>query len=142
MARNSKNGANASADLQSYYESIMTGANLRTLNHAERWSKAVLRTLGFYLDRDTKRKLAKALPEPLARDLTSGFWLLHFRDPNMTSREFLRRIALRSGNTDAQYARIPTRAVFRQVKQLVDDDLSKRVADTLSPEVREIWQQA
>lgn len=142
MARNSKNGAVTNADLQNYYESIMTKANLRTLDHAERWSKAVLRTLGFYLDRGTKRKLAKTLPKPISRDLTSGFWLLHFRNPKMTSREFLRRVALRSGNTDAQYARIPTRAVFHQVKQLVDDDLSKRVADILSPEVREIWQQA
>jgi uncharacterized protein (DUF2267 family) len=147
MARNNGAGSVAkanttTADLQTYYESLMKHANLRTVDHAQTWSWAVLRTLGFYLDRGTKRKLAKALPESLGRDLTSGFWLLHFRNPKMTSREFLRRVALRGGNTDAQYARVPTRAVFHQVKQMIDDDLSQRVAETLSSEVGDIWRQA
>jgi uncharacterized protein (DUF2267 family) len=144
MARNNDaaKGAKTKVDIQQYYGSVMKQANLRTIRHAETWSEAVLRTLGFYLDRGTKRKLARALPDPLAHDLTRGFWLLHFRNPKMTSREFLRRVALRSGNTDAQYARVPTRAVFGQIKQMVDDELSQHVADSLSPEVGELWRQA
>jgi uncharacterized protein (DUF2267 family) len=144
MARKKVTGKDVKShvDMQHYYESVMKQANLRTIDHAEAWSEAVLRTLGFYLDRGTKRKLAKALPDALAHDLTRGFWLLHFRNPKMTSREFLRRVALRGGNTDAQYARVPTRAVFEQIKQMVDDDVNRRVADSLSPEVGEIWRQA
>jgi uncharacterized protein (DUF2267 family) len=144
MARKNGSGktTNADAALQNYYEAVMKQANLRTMQHAERWSRAVLRTLGFYLDRGTKKKVASALPDELADDLKSGFWLLHFRDPKMPSREFLRRVALRGGNTDAQYARVPTRAVFHHVKQMLNSDLSQRVADTLSTEVGELWRQA
>jgi uncharacterized protein (DUF2267 family) len=142
MARRDGTENGAQGELHNYYGEVMEQGSLRTREHARTWSRAVLRTLGFYLDRGTKRKLAKALPQPLARDLTSGFWLLHFRDPNMTSREFLRRVALRGGNTDAQYARAPTTAVFRQVKQLITEELSDRIADTLSPEVSDIWREA
>lgn len=128
--------------LNDFYRYVREEGKLLSPEHARRWSDGVLRTLGTALDRRTKKRLAKALPEELADSLTGVFWLVHFRDPNLSSHAFQRMAARRSGNTDADFAQIPTLAVFGGVKQLIDDALKRDVAETLAPEVRELWQQA
>lgn len=125
-----------------YYDLVFSTGKLRTLEHAQRWSNGVLKTLGICLDRSTKRALAKNLPEELAKSLKGVFWLLHFRDPQMSSLEFRQRAARRSGNTDAEFAYFPTLAVFGGIKLYIDSDLEDRVSNTLSREVRELWQKA
>lgn len=128
--------------LDSYYSAIMQHGKLRTPSHAARLSRAVLRTLGFNLSGGVKKKLAEALPPDLAHDLTRGWLLLHIRDRNLSLHRFAKDVARHSGNTDPQYAQMATAAVFRQIKQLIDADLSREVARNLSPEVRELWNSA
>ena len=67
-------------DLTNYYQNVQQNGSLLTADHAQRWSKAVLWSLGLNLDRKTKKELAKTLPDELAGFLTRAFWLLHFRD--------------------------------------------------------------
>ncbi|MCA9962677.1 MAG: DUF2267 domain-containing protein [Anaerolineales bacterium] len=129
-------------DLQSYFTQVQTMGSLRTEMHAKRWSTAVLKTLGFNLDGRTKKQLAKALPEELGVDVTRVFWLLHFQDKTLSQQEFLNQVSRRSGNTDWQFAKIPTTAVFRSVKKMIDKDLSDAIADSLSPEVSALWKNA
>lgn len=129
-------------DLTDFYRNVQQAGKLPTASHAQRWSRAVLNTLGLHLDRKTKKQLARALPADLAEALIRVFWLLHFRDPQLSRADFLDQISRRSGNTDTEFARFPTTAVFRQVKSLINPDLSDQVAQTLSPEVRQLWQQA
>ena len=128
--------------LMHYYDDVFKAGKLRTIEHAQRWSQGVLETLGVCLDRSTKRALAKNLPEELAKSLKGVFWLLHFRDPQMSSLEFQQRAARRSGNTDAEFAYFPTLAVFSGIKQYIDSELEDRVSNSLSQEVRELWQKA
>lgn len=128
--------------LENYYKLVQNNGKLRTIDHARRWSTAVLKTLGFNLDKSTKKALAHALPEPLAQDLTRVFWLLHFRNKNLTAAEFYDQVARRSGNTDVDFARHPTKAVFGGIKGLIDSQLNQRVAAALSPEMRAVWEQA
>lgn len=129
-------------NLEQYYKQVQNNGKLRSLGHAQRWSTAVLKTLGFHLDKGTKKELAHALPDELSSDLIRIFWLLHFRNPHVTRREFLDQAARRSGNTDVAFARYPTVAVFGAVKGIINKQLADRVASSLSPEVRELWQQA
>lgn len=131
-----------SQDLTSYYETVEKMGYLRTPSHARRWSTAVLKTLGLNLDGKTKKQLAKALPAELANDLTRVFWLVHFRNTNISCEEFQANVAKRSGNTDARFAREPIKAVFRGLKALTNTQIQKAVADSLSPELREMWQNA
>lgn len=128
--------------IENYYDDLMRGGNLRTPSHAARLSQAVLRTLGFNLSGPTKRKLAKALPEDLARDLTRGWRLINIRHHNLSLDKFAKDVALHSGNTDPDYAKTATRAVFRQIKSMVGDDVVRAVARDLSPEVRDFWNAA
>ena len=128
--------------LKSYYDYVQFNASLRTNDHARYWSTGVLKTLGLALDGKTKRALAKALPQELADSVTGVFWLLHFRDPVLTSDEFCRRVARRSGNSDAEFAMRPTLAVFGGLKMWIDDELNDRLTNTLSPEVRSMWESA
>lgn len=130
------------AGITAYYQHIQQDAQLRTEPHAERWSTAVLNTLGLYLDKGTRKSLAAALPDQLSADLRKKFWLAHFRDAEMTKAEFLERVARRSGNTDAVYAAIPTTAVFHNIKTLINQDVNQQVADSLAPDVSEFWQGA
>jgi uncharacterized protein (DUF2267 family) len=130
------------ADLNSYYQTIQTKGNLRTPQHAQRWSTAVLKTLGFNLDGRTKKRLANALPQELGTDLKRVFWLLHFRNNQLSSHDFQNQVSRRSGNSDPQFARTPILAVFHGVKQIVDNDTQQAVAQSLSPEVRELWEKA
>lgn len=128
--------------VNNYYQTVQTLGSLRTPDHARRWSTAVLKTLGVNLDRKTKKKLAKALPEELSHDLTRLFWLVHFRNKNMSQYDFQFEVSKRSGNSDWQFTKIPITAVFHGVKALIDNDTNQAVAKSLAPDVRELWQQA
>jgi uncharacterized protein (DUF2267 family) len=130
------------ADLNGYYQRIEENGYLNTVDNAQNWSTAVLRALGTNLPRGTKKKLARSLPDELASDLTRKWWLLHFRDKNKPRQVFLKEVARMSGNTDAQFALHPTRAVFHEVKGYAGEDVSQDVADALAPEISELWQQA
>jgi uncharacterized protein (DUF2267 family) len=129
-------------ELNDYYTTIKELGKLRTTDHAERWSEATLHTLALNLDSGTKKKLVKALPEPLSDQLKRKFFLLHFRDKSLTTAEFQKMTARRAGNTDGQFARYPVIATFHGLKNLIDDTLNDDVADTLSPELSQMWQDA
>lgn len=128
--------------LTTYYRHVQENGYLRSYEHAALWSDGVLRTLGLNLDRGTKSALKQALPEELGSSLTAVFWLLHFRDKSLTSVEFQKMVARRSGVSDAQFARMPVTAVFAGLKRMIDSDLSDRVAKTLAPELGDLWQKA
>lgn len=133
---------NSSNNLESYYKYVQTVGLLRTEQHAKRWSNGVLNMLGIAIDRKTKRKLGDALPDELKDSLYGVFWLLHFRDPNQTKEEFCQRAARRSGNSNGEFAYHPALAVFGGIKLMIDNDLSDQVAESLSPQVREMWEAA
>ena len=128
--------------LTGFYERIRQVGELRSTDHAQRWANGVLETLGTALDRGSKRAVAKNLPAELASSLNGVFWLLHFRDPQFSIDEFCQRVAKRSGNSDAEFARIPTRAVFSGLRLYIGPELDQRVAESLSPEVSSMWQEA
>ncbi len=134
--------ASTDMDLSAYYQSIQTNGSLLTPGQSRRWSQAVLRTLGLNLDRKTKKQLAQTLPEEPAQDLMRAFWLVHFRDKNKPAEVFFKDAARRGGNTDAQFAKIPTTAVFHALKQFAGQDVSDKVAESLAPEIRAYWEQA
>jgi uncharacterized protein (DUF2267 family) len=129
-------------NLMQFYQDVQQVGKLPTAEHAQRWTAGTLKTLGLNLDGKTKRRLARALPKELADPLTDAFWLLHFRDAQLSSEDFQRFVARRSGNSDAQFARFPVLAVFASVKQMIDQDLQRDVANSLAPAVRELWEQA
>lgn len=126
--------------MEEFYQHVQKAGQLPTRHHAERWTRSVLATLGFNLDRRTKKKLQQALPEDLAKAVGKVFFLAHFRDNTLTSAAFRKAVARRSGNSDAQFAYYPTIAVFQAVKKLIGADLQQQVANTLSPEVRALWE--
>lgn len=128
--------------LTTYYEQVKNAGKLRTVAHAQRWSQGILQILGFHLDGGTKKALAKALPAELGNAVTRIFWLLHFKESNLSALKFQKQVANRCGATDAQYARLPILAVFHQVKGLINHDLATQVAKSLSPEVRQLWESA
>ena len=129
-------------ELNDYYTTIKELGKLQTTNHAERWSEATLHTLALNLDRGTKKKLVQALPEELSDQLKRKFWLVHFRDQSLTCVEFQKMTGRRAGNTDESFARYPVIATFHGLKNLIDDTLNDDVADTLSPELSQMWQDA
>jgi len=129
-------------DLDSFYQFVYTAGQLRTVEHARHWSDGVLRTFGTVLSRKTKQALAKELPDELARSLKDVFWLLHFRDPNLTKDEFLQRAGRRSGNSNGEFAATPTRAVFAGLRFFISPKVEQQVAQSLSPELRVYWEQA
>ena len=130
------------ADLSGYYQEIQQNGNLPTQAVAQRWNEGFLRTLGLNLDRKSKKRLANALPEEWAYYLKRTFWLLHFRDRDKSSEEFLKEVARRSGSSDPGFARVPTEAVIHEVKAFAGEDVSDAVAGSLAPELSELWQQA
>ena len=129
-------------DLDSYYEHVRQNGNLMTAQHARQWSDGVLRTLGTALDGRTKRALAKALPDKLAASVKGVFWLLHFRDPNLSRQEFLQQAARRSGNSGTEFAVYPTLAVFSGIRLFLANDLQRRVSESLAPEISDYWERA
>lgn len=130
------------ADLSGYYQEIQRNGQLPTQAVAQRWNEGFLRTLGLNLDRKSKKRLANALPEEWAYYLKRTFWLLHFRDRDKSSEEFLKEVARRSGSSDPGFARVPTEAVIHEVKAFAGEDVSDAVAGSLAPELSELWQQA
>lgn len=130
------------SQLDDFYKYVQECGKLRTITHAQRWADGVLRTLGLNLDRGAKKKLSNALPEELASSLTRVFWLLHFRNQNLTRDQFQRMVARRSGNTDADFAYFPTRAVFGGLKKFIDEELQREVAENLAPDIATLWQEA
>jgi uncharacterized protein (DUF2267 family) len=128
--------------LVNFYQDVQRAGKLRTEEHARRWTAATLNVLGVSLDGGTKKRLARALPPELSKPLTDVFWLLHFRNPRMSESEFVSGVARRSGNSDTQFAPFPIRAVLGSLKQMIDEDLQREVAEALSPEVRELWTQS
>ncbi len=129
-------------DLAAYYQNVEKNGNLRTEEIAQQWSTGVLRALGTNLSGGTKKQLAKTLPDELAFDLKRKFILLHIRDSNKTQEAFLKEVARMSGNTDAQFAKTPTLAVFHELKGYAGEEVSSDVADSLAPAISELWQQA
>ncbi|MCB9420603.1 MAG: DUF2267 domain-containing protein [Ardenticatenaceae bacterium] len=129
-------------NLIDYFAYIQKAGKLRTTSHAQRWSRAVLKTFGINLDRGTKKKLAKALPADLADDLTRVFWLAHFQNSGLTQYDFLNQVSRRAGNSDPDFARYPVTAVFHQLKAIIGPDMTNQVAKSLSPEMRQMWEEA
>lgn len=129
-------------ELVSYYSFVRNEGKLLSPSQARQWSNGTLKTLGQCVDRRTKRALAKVLPEELSEQLTSVFWLLHFRDPNQSAAEFKLKVARRSGNSDSEFAAYPILAIFSGIKSFIDFDLSGRVSRSLSPEIRDMWLRA
>ncbi len=130
------------SDLNNYYEQVLSNGSLRTPDHAQRWSQAVLQTLGLNLQRSVKKSLGSALPEELNSQLYGVFWLLNFRNEEMSALDFQERVAKRAGNSDKLFARLPTVAVFGAVKTMVGDKVANQVADDLAPELKNLWQGA
>lgn len=132
-----------SSNLATFYDNVKTDGKLRTTDHAQRWTRAVLYTLGDNLSNNAKKKLAGALPEEIGQHVTRAFRLFPFaRDKEISLRDFHKQIALRSGNTDAVFAQFPTTAVFRHVKAMVSNDVVSSVADAIPENVRSAWENA
>jgi uncharacterized protein (DUF2267 family) len=131
-----------STDLTNYYTTIQQIGHLRTPEHAQRWSAAILKTLGLSLDRKTQKKLAKALPEPLSTEASRFIWILHFRDKTKTRQEFQDEVARRSGNSDPTFAQHPIQGAFHGLKQIIDNDTRQAIANSLAPEISKMWQDA
>ncbi len=128
--------------LAEFYAQVQATASLHNLELAERWTDAVLATLGFHLGGKAKKALGQALPAELKRSLGRVFWLLHFRDSTLSRQEFQKQVARRAGHTDAAYALRPILAVFQNVKRLIDPDVSRQVTESLAPDIRALWEQA
>ncbi len=133
---------NQTIELSGFYQQIQQNGKLLTQAQAERWNYAVLSTLGINLDRKTKKRLAKGLPAELGATLNRVFWLAHFNNSGQSVEEFLNQVARRSGNTNVNFARYPTAAVFHAVKELIDSELITLVGNALSPDVSKFWLQA
>ncbi len=131
-----------SNDLTSFYEFVQSAGQLRTEMHAKRWTRAVLQTLGLNISGAAKKALRGALPSELGDHVGRVFWLFNFRDENMTAEYFQDRVGRRAGNTDKLFAKVPTQAVFGAVRSMVSSDAASKVADSLSPELRELWDSA
>ncbi len=128
--------------LDAYYNAIQTGGNLLAPAEAQRWSAAVLKTLGLNLSGGAKKQLKKALPEELAYNAGRVFRLAHFRDKTLPREEFLKECARRAGATDPIFARHSVTAVFHALKEMLDDDAIQTITDDLAPEISRMWQEA
>ena len=129
-------------DLNAYYDVIQTLGYLLTPAEAQRWSTAVLKTLGLNMSRSAKKQLKKVLPKELAYDVGRIFRLVHFRDKTMPREDFLKECARRAGATDPVFARHPVKAVLHALKDLLDDATIQTVTDALAPEISRLWQEA
>jgi uncharacterized protein (DUF2267 family) len=125
--------------LDHYYEQILKTGRLPTPEHARRWSTAVLMALGNTLRGSTKRSLAKELPRELHSNLKGDFRLVRFWDPKLSAAEFRKRVALRGGNSDAEFGGLMATAVFGSLKRLLPADVAAKVAQELPPGVAALW---
>lgn len=129
-------------NLDDFYNYVKVIGKLRTVDHAKKWTRGTLNMLGVNVDKTIKKELGDKLPEELETWLKGVFWPLHFRNTNISSYEFQNRVARRSGNSDAAFAYYPVKAVFGGLQGLVNDSTADRVAGSLSPELKEIWENA
>ena len=130
------------AELNAFYEYVQDEGKLLSFEIAERWSAGVLKTLGFHLNGRTKRSLVKVLPEPLSDHVKDVFFLLHFKDQDLSANDFQKQVARRSGNTNAEFARFPILAVFSGIRRFTNSKLTERISEALSPEVRGLWEKS
>ncbi len=132
-----------SNDLTDFYEYVEKHGELRTLEHAQRWTRATLNQFGLDIPRGAKKALAKALPDELSEHLTGVFWLAHFANPELLQIEFQEAVARRGGNTDKNFARLPITAVFSAIRvfNLLDSDTDRQVAEAISPDMRSLWEE-
>ncbi len=129
-------------DLNSFYSTVQSVGNLRTEDHAKRWTQAVMQTLGLNISGSAKKKLKNALPKGIGDHLSDVFWLFNFRNTNMTASYFQERVGRRAGNTDREFAKFPTLGVFAAIQEIVSENVSQSVAKSLSPELKEMWEKA
>lgn len=129
-------------DLEKYFSTVKENGSLISVNLARRWSEATLKMMGLYMGKQGKKALSSKLPKELADDLNRVFRLMHFPNTNMPLLEFQQMVARRSGHSDWQFAKLPIIGVFHALKTIIDNDTSKTVADSLSPEIREAWNNA
>ena len=130
------------AKLEKFYQQVQKNGQLPTAMHAQRWTKGVLQQLGLHLKSGGKKSLAKALPKTMADDFTSVWWFFNIHNNGMTSEEFRTRVGRRCGNTDVVFAATPILAVFGAVRSMIDANVDRQVSESLSPEIRELWQTA
>lgn len=126
--------------LESFYSYVQANGSLLSNDHAVRWTRATLQTLGLNMSGRAKRQFASALPRELSDNLNDVWWLFNFRNTNQSAIDFQQRVARRAGNTDKEFARLPIQAVFGGIRQMVDSNVSDRVANDLSPELRAMWE--
>ncbi len=131
-----------SQNLDDFYQQVQSVGKLRTEQHARRWTRAVLQTLGLNISGAAKKELKGALPDELSDEISGVWWIFNFRDTNMTAHYFQERCGRRAGNTDPEFARYPVLAVFGAVQGMVSSDVSDKVADSLPPEVAQLWENA
>ena len=130
------------SELTAFYEHVKDVGRLRSVNHAKRWTRGVLETMGSSLNRGTKKDLQKSLPDELSKSVKAVFYLLHFRNSNQSSEDFLLQAGRRSGNSDPEFALYPTLGVFSGLRLFINQDIDSRISDTLSPEVSNLWNEA
>lgn len=130
-------------NLTDFYAYVEKHGELRTTEHAQRWTRATLNQFGLDIPRAAKKALAKALPDELSEQLTGVFWLAHFANPELLQIEFQEAVARRGGNTDKQFARLPITAVFSALRvfNLVDSETDAQVAKAISPDMRLLWEE-
>lgn len=130
------------ANLTKFYEHVQSAGALRTPEHAIRWSRGILQTLGLNLSKTAKKDLSAALPKELSDMVNGTWWLIHFRNTEMSAIEFQERAARRCGNTDKNFARIPILAVMSGLRMFISSSTDDAVSEGLSPELRALWEQA
>lgn len=129
-------------NLSPYFALIQEKGHMITERQAHRWSEAVLRIMGLNMGKSGKKALSDNLPKELSDDLNRVFRLAYFRNTNLPLSEFQTMVARRAGHSDPQYAKIAILGVFHGLKSLIDTDTSRKVAEALSPEMREAWENA
>ncbi|MEM7335275.1 MAG: DUF2267 domain-containing protein [Chloroflexota bacterium] len=132
----------SSTKLDNYFSAIQTKGNIISEKLAKRWSESTLKMMGLYMAKDGKKALSGQLPQELSDQLNRVFRLLHFPNTNMPMQEFQSAVARRGGHSDPQFAKLAIIGVFHGLKTLIDKDTTDKVSESLSPEIREVWDNA
>ena len=132
----------ATANLDTYFGLIQEKGNIISEKLAKRWSESTLKMMGLYMGKGGKKALSSQLPKELSDDLNRVFRLMHFPNTNMPLQEFQSAVARRGGHSDPQFAKLAITGVFHGLKTLIDKDTTDKVSESLSPEIREVWDNA
>ena len=132
----------ATANLDTYFGLIQEKGNIISEKLAKRWSESTLKMMGLYMGKGGKKALSGQLPKELSDDLNRVFRLMHFPNTNMPLQEFQSAVARRGGHSDPQFAKLAITGVFHGLKTLIDKDTTDKVSESLSPEIREVWDNA